>query len=103
MIRVLGLTAIGLSGLTIAAADASAPMWVQFGGLGLAGSVVAFLCVYLRDLTKQHREERMELVKELKDLTRNDHQRFNRLANLLEKRPCLIEDGGGIEDPISDE
>jgi len=73
---------------TAVVANGNSPL-LDYGGLGLAGAVVFFLCRYLSAITKQHREERTELVNSMKNIIREDINSRIRLAEALEQRPCL--------------
>lgn len=98
-LKVLALAPIfGAAAIATAGQSAQSPV-VEYGALGLCGAVVMFLCNYLKGLTKQHREERAELVtsmqtkdKQLAELTKLNTAAYNRLADLLEDRPCLCKD-----------
>jgi len=99
MIKTLGLVAIGLSGAAVTANEFDFPVAVQYGALGLAGMVVYYQCQYLKDLTKQHREERKELIESLKnddsknrELLTQNIKAYNRLTDILSDRPCLHQD-----------
>lgn len=72
---------------------------IEYGALGLCGMVVLFLCNHLKGMVVQHREERAELIGSLKEkdehlaqLTKQNMMAYNRLAQLLTDRPCLMKD-----------
>lgn len=99
MIKILSLAAVGLSGITMASTDMAAPAVVQYGALGLCGSVVFFLCRYLLVMTELNQKERLRMVESLekKDsrneaLLEKNTMAYNRLADLLSDRPCLYGD-----------
>lgn len=90
----LSLVPIGLSGIVIA--NGTSPI-LDYGGLGLAAAVVGFLCKYLKDLTRQHREERRELLavieegrRELKTIIEADTKSRNEFTGILRIKPCLM-------------
>ena len=73
--------------------------YIQFGALGLCALVVVFLCRYLSELTETHRKERKELIDAIKSresefiiIIKENIKADNRLAEVLEDRPCLIGD-----------
>lgn len=73
---------------------------IEWGGMALAGALIGFFCKYLKDITKQHRDERKELVsaietdhKELKIIIKADIESRTKLIEALEKRPCLLGEG----------
>lgn len=85
----LSLTPIGLAATVIAASSENLqPPYLQYGALGLCAFLVACLVKYLFHqsdlLTKQNEK--------LADLTKNNTEAYNRLANMLEDRPCLKKD-----------
>lgn len=102
MIKLIGLAVIGLCMGSTAVGELGGPVWLQYGALGLAGMMVVFLCYFLKTLLEQQNKERiilldkLEAVREtadnrLSELVRRNSETFNRLARLLESRPCLHE------------
>ena len=96
MIKAIAFSALSLSGVTLATSEFDAPPFVQYGALGLAFMVVYFLCMFLRDTLKIHKEERKELVDSLReDIEKRDKivaentAAFNRLSIVLQNKPCL--------------
>ena len=73
--------------------------YIQYGALGLCAIMVIFQCKRLSSMSKEHREERKELVasiekrdERLADVTERCIQSYNRLADVLNDRPCLHRD-----------
>ncbi len=98
-LKLLALTPICGAGLLAAVEPVTQTPMVQYGALGLCAIVVMFLCNYLKSLTAQHKEERAELVRSLKEkdteLLKTIQQNidaYNRLSQLLRDRPCLMKD-----------
>jgi len=94
-LKYLAVTPLFLSG--VAMSDANP--FVEYGALGLAFTVVLFLCKHLNRLTELHRQERKELVvtlqaREEQFIKMVEHRiaADNRLSEALEDRKCIAGD-----------
>ena len=75
--------------LCLGAIDPGQQPAVQYTAIGLAVLVVGFLCRVVWKLLNDHKEERANLVADLKEITKDHTRAMDRLSDLLEARPCL--------------
>lgn len=61
---------------------------LDYGALGLCAIIVLFLCAHIKSLTEKL--DRKDKV--LGELYERNTAAYQRLANLLEDRPCLMRD-----------
>lgn len=93
------ITAFVAMAFSQAEGQADAHNYVEYGALGLCFIMTMFLCRYLVRKDEIHKCERNDLVKsiskrdeELINLTRQNINSQNRLAEMLGDRPCLMKD-----------
>ncbi len=75
---IFSLTPFGLVAAIGSAADNTG---LEYGALGLCAIIVFFLCNHIKYLTKK-----LELLSE------GNTKAYNRLADMLDDRPCLMKD-----------
>ncbi|HBG77239.1 MAG TPA: hypothetical protein DDW84_00105 [Phycisphaerales bacterium] len=95
-LKIVGMTAISLAGVSLAASELNLPPYVQYGALGLAAFMVYKQFQYQEKITDQHRQERGEIVNALKteidkreNVVEKNTAAFDRLIDALIKKPCL--------------
>lgn len=87
-LKILALAPFGITVPILASSPNPSPGYLQYGALGLCAIIVVFLCGFIRQLIdKLDRKDQT-----LADLYKKNTDAFNRLADLLEDRPCLNND-----------
>jgi len=88
-LKILATTPFGLTAIiNMLANTGDKPDYLQYGALGLCAVVVMFLCGFIKQLIDKLDRKDQVMGEQFEKNTKA----YDRLADLLEDRPCLLKD-----------